>query len=208
MNFAKLYSEHTDYIKGPIDADWSVTKAGNLIKIRFDGTKSFRDFIQDIKFFEKEIVPYENCKLKFHAGFYEAYKAVRNSVLDACYNLYTEGNSFLICGHSLGGAMAAICVEDIWFHFKQNPTLITWGHPRITKDLTTQNFIGSLINSESKMFINGSDVVPHLPFLFWKDFKRTRLGRRFNFFKGWWDIISLKFNYHCGYGNEELYKDI
>ena len=154
MNFAELYDEHVDYIKGPLDADWSVTKVGNTIKIRFDGTKSLRDFIQDLKFFEKTVKPYDKCSLKFHTGFYEAYKAVRNNVLDACYNLYTKGDNFLVCGHSLGGAMAAICVEDIWFHFKQNPTLITWGHPRITKDNDTQNFISSIISPESKMFID------------------------------------------------------
>ena len=207
MNYAELYNEEWKYIKGPLDADWSIKKEGNKIKIRFQGTKSVRDFWQDLKFFEKSVKPFPGCKIKLHTGFWQAYNAIRKELLDECYKLYIEGDEFLIVGHSLGGSMAVICAEDITYHFKVKPTVITWGHPRVTKNSATQKlFDRECFSEDSRFFINGSDVVPRLPFTFWKDCKRTKLGGNFNFFKGWWDVITFKFKYHCSYGNPELYK--
>ena len=61
-----------------------------------------------------------------HRGFLIQYNSVRSELLEVIKNK----RNILCCGHSLGGALAALCAIDIW-SLGFDITLITIGAPRV-----------------------------------------------------------------------------
>ena len=206
IDYAKLYTEEPAYIKDTqVDADWAVWKTGKTINVRFEGSKSFLDWVMDLWFKKTKVEAYDGSSWKVHKGFKTAYYSVRNKVLDKCYELYTEGDKFRVMGHSLGGAMALLAAEDIGWHFKQKVNLITWGAPRPAVEEEGIKVLESYMDSKSVCFENGSDPVPHLPWFYQVNPKTIHIGESFNAFKAVFQVVK----YHCdNYGKAELYDSI
>lgn len=207
-SFAELFHFcfHCDYNKdSQLDADWLVKKEGKIIYVIFEGTRSFKDVIVDLTFLPAKDKTFKDSKLKFHKGFRDAYWSVRSKVLDECYKLYEEGNSFQIMGHSLGGAMAAIAAEDIGYHFNQKVKLITWGAPYVAANKKTAKNVNSYLTDDSVAFENGNDFIPHLPFFFTHVNNKKHIGKKYNFFKALFNLCFKKASEHLAYDLEELY---
>lgn len=130
---------------------------GNLI-IAFKGTNNIQDDYSDIKIntiTSKNIIPG-----KVHEGFYnilfgdDRYISVLNEV-----KRYPDTIPIFITGHSLGAALGSL----LYVYIKNNHignddlNLITFGCPRIG------NSEFSKCISDSKRYVNGDDIVPHLP---------------------------------------------
>lgn len=213
MDYAKLYKDEPNYTKvKETDADWAVWRMNNekRIYVRFEGTHSFKDALIDLCFFQSKVTAYDGADWEAHAGFKKAYYSCRDEVLDKCYELYQEGDEFTILGHSLGGAMALLAVEDIGWHFKKKVLCITWGAPRVAKDSHGTYAIRQYMTDDSKNFENGSDLVPNLPWWYSNSPIIVHVGEeKYSNSKAIKDVI---FNgcakYHCGYGDENLYKNI
>lgn len=210
MDYAKLYREEPSYIKDKAyDADWAVWTKGKTLYIRFEGTKSIKDALMDLLAFQSKVSAFDGAAWEAHAGFKCAYYSVRDKVLDKCYEFYKKGMKIMVVGHSLGGAMALLATEDIGWHFKQKVTTITYGAPRVAKDQKGIDAIKEYMTEDSRNFENGSDIVPTLPWWFAKNPMVVHIGEeKYNSWKGTWDVISGKLKYHCGYGNDDLYKNI
>lgn len=210
MDYAKLYREEPSYTKDKAyDADWAVWTKGKTLYIRFEGTKSIKDALMDLLAFQSKVSAFDGAAWEAHAGFKCAYYSVRDKVLDKCYEFYKKGMKIMVVGHSLGGAMALLATEDIGWHFKQKVTTITYGAPRVAKDQKGIDAIKEYMTEDSKNFENGSDIVPTLPWWFAKNPMVVHIGEaKYNGWKGTWDVISGKLKYHCGYGNDDLYKNI
>lgn len=91
-----------------------------MLCVCFRGTASLADVFTDMKFVidKPESVNEQDEQEGIHAGFKKAYVEVRKRLLEELAkeiikNEVTEEWRVLVCGHSLGGAIATIAALDI-----------------------------------------------------------------------------------------------
>ncbi|MDM0017339.1 lipase family protein [Variovorax saccharolyticus] len=89
-----------------------------------------------------------------HAGFCRAAESLETQVLKWLANGASHRRRLLLCGHSLGAAMATIFAALV------EPThVITIGSPRVGD----MDFVGSLPAQAMTRIVNCADIVPTLP---------------------------------------------
>ena len=89
-----------------------------------------------------------------HAGFARAFESVRVPLRYWLDTVAKDRASLLMCGHSLGGALATLAAS-IW----QPARLITIGAPLVGN----QRFVDSLVGTECQRIVNCCDLVARLP---------------------------------------------
>ena len=100
------------------DCQVTVVDQPDKYVIAFRGSDSIQDWIINSRV---QRVDFMNGKV--HKGFLEQYYSVRRDILQ---NMKQRKN-LLICGHSLGGALACICAADLVS--SHNVTCICFGAP-------------------------------------------------------------------------------
>jgi predicted lipase len=100
--------------------------------VSFRGSVDIENWITNIDFIQ---TPYKNIAgAKVHEGFYAAYTAVSSQVISAVKALKTAHPTatYLITGHSLGGALATFAGVDIktTLGVTTRMTMYTFGSPR------------------------------------------------------------------------------
>ncbi len=136
---------------------------GNSLVIAFRGSEEtgLTDWITDLKFVQ-QVFPYgeNNSNIKVHFGFIQAYKSVRDAVLNQAQN-----SSFkrIICtGHSLGGALAKLAALDIQYNVPDKEIYCyTFGAPKVGNAEFVRSFNKRIPNTFR--IVNGWDGVPGLP---------------------------------------------
>lgn len=100
---------------------------------------------------------------KVHSGFYAAYLSVEKRVLTKIKQLYDhDPRKILATGHSLGGALAALCSFDVVVQLKiANVTCTTFGCPRIGNTAFKKMYNHAV--PATFAFVNASDIVTKLP---------------------------------------------
>lgn len=137
----------------------------NMIYIVFRGTSSFQDMKQDIKIM---LVPSERCSFSFmknikvHKGFLEQYESIRDSIISQTIHLSEKYNinTFVVCGHSLGGGLATIAAPDLSTIFK-NMSVYTIGSPRAGNH-NFKNYFNEMIKSSYRITLK-KDPIQYLP---------------------------------------------
>lgn len=89
-----------------------------------------------------------------HNGFQEEVNKVWNEIQFILK--YSEGKTFYVCGHSLGGAMATIATSRL---SDRVDALYTYGSPRVG----TRKFVKSF-NTPHYRHVNNNDLVCSVPF--------------------------------------------
>ncbi|MFI8741030.1 lipase family protein [Stutzerimonas zhaodongensis] len=110
-------------------------------------------------------VPFEDGEGQAHRGFYGGYKAAKPFVERYLNAFYTGEQTLVICGHSLGGAVALLLAE--WL--RRKPTkpkviLYTYGAPRAGDAA----FVKAAQPLTHHRIVNHNDPVPAVP-LPWMD---------------------------------------
>lgn len=142
------------------DTHMNVINTNNTLYICFRGTKSLQDWKCNFDFRLKEYKK-NNNKFKIHNGFYIQYNSIRNNILPFLIKNETYDN-IIVCGHSLGGALATICCLDICDNiYNRNITCITFGCPRIGN----QDFadLYNSYNIKTHRIVISRDPVPKWP---------------------------------------------
>ncbi|MBC3385495.1 lipase family protein [Pseudomonas sp. SWRI179] len=138
------------------DTQAYITHNDELILIAVRGTQQTADFLRDADALQ---VPFEEGVGQVHQGFYGAAKktaAFVTSYLDRFY----AGQKLLICGHSLGGAVALLLSEML----RRRPEgytlqLYTYGAPRAADATFTKN-AEALVHYR---MVNHNDPIPSVP---------------------------------------------
>ncbi|WP_230623558.1 lipase family protein [Stutzerimonas stutzeri] len=110
-------------------------------------------------------VPFEDGEGQAHRGFYGGFQAAKPFVERYLDAFYTGGQTLVICGHSLGGAIALLLAE--WLRRKPtNPKVIlyTYGAPRAGDAA----FVKAAQPLTHHRIVNHNDPVPAVP-LPWMD---------------------------------------
>ncbi|WP_415764109.1 lipase family protein [Pseudomonas sp. ZB1P45] len=111
-------------------------------------------------------VPIEGGTGKAHQGFYEAFMALRPFIADYVRR-FRRDQKILVCGHSLGGAIALLLAEWLRQNITDDVILYTFGSPR-AGDADFVDGAKALIHHR---IVNHNDPVPSVP-AGWMDTKK------------------------------------
>ncbi len=140
-----------------------ITHNDKIVLISIRGTLEFwADASRDA---DARQVPYEEGEGQAHRGFYGAFQATKPFIERYLNAFYTGEQTLVVCGHSLGGAIALLLAE--WL--RRKPTqpkvlLYTFGAPRAGDAA----FVKAAQSLPHHRIVNHNDPVPALP-LPWMD---------------------------------------
>ncbi|GAM22176.1 hypothetical protein SAMD00019534_053510, partial [Acytostelium subglobosum LB1] len=145
------------------DTQAFVATYNNTVFIAFRGSMDIENWITNLKFFQTAYPKVAGAEV--HLGFYEAYMGVQSKVYDALTTTIKNCptcTSIVVTGHSLGGALATLCMADVVEWFPEIPTeSITFGSPRVGNDVFSTYY--NSIQPNTWRVVNMKDIVPHVP---------------------------------------------
>jgi len=130
--------------------------------IAFRGSQQPKDWLTDFNAWH-QTMPYDNVdsNIKVHTGFINAYKSVRDQVHAIIEDVESKVNRVIICGHSLGGALAQLCAVDIQFNFDKKIECYASGSPAVgNKEFATSYNIR--VPNTVRTYMR-KDIVPMMP---------------------------------------------
>lgn len=133
-----------------------------MILISIRGTTPWKDIAVDL---DARQVPIEGGVGQAHRGFHHSFQAIKQFVGDYLVDFYTGEQTLLVCGHSLGGAVALLLAE--WLRntpAKPKVMLYTFGAPRAGDSA----FVASAGDLVHHRLVNHNDMVPGVPYR-WMD---------------------------------------
>ena len=133
--------------------------------IAFCGTDDAADLVVDMKLF-RVAVP----EGLMHLGFYNEYMRIEQAVIAAIPSDNRERKLWLT-GHSLGGAMAAICGYSLSKKGINVDSLATFGQPMFANKAMA-NFLTKQSKERCLRFVNERDIIPRVPPAFYHHYGR------------------------------------
>jgi len=189
-----------------------IGKNNDTLIISFKGTElKFNDIFTDL-LFGKMVIPYDKVdkKIKVHLGFLTQYMTLRTDLL--LFVLYGLKNKeqykkITIIGHSLGGALATLCMLDLEYnfpiYFEDNIRIplegIVFGSPRVGNEYFGHFFALSNLDNSFLNIQNVNDIVPKVPLKCWGF---VHVGKVIRIDKPEFPFISIK--KHLEYGKFNL----
>jgi hypothetical protein len=140
------------------DTQAFITHNDELILIAVRGTSEFKaDGLRDA---DASQIPFEDTDSKVHRGFYESAQTAYDFVVNYLEKFYA-GQKLMICGHSLGGAVALLLSEMLRRRpgFDYTLQLYTYGAPRAGDS----KFVEGAKDLVHHRIVNHNDPVPSVP---------------------------------------------
>ena len=153
-------------------------------------TDSFKDAITDIKAAKNRFYG-----ARVHRGFLSYYKKIKKLIITSYSDMAHVTKNILICGHSMGSAIATLCAYDLskYLHL-ENVYCVTTGSPRVG-NIRFSMMYNKLLGNRSIRLVNGNDIVTQVPpwFLLYRHVsKRFRIGD-WKFWKFWGSTKDHRF---------------
>ncbi len=139
---------------------YAVAEIENTTFVAFTGTKTLNHALTDIKIVKT--TPWHNYSGKVHSGFYEQSKNIQLDSIASTINM-TNKKSLVMCGYSLGGAIAQMVGIRIMrdkIHLQEKIRIYTIGSPLIGNEKFSEHcsdFVNNIFH-----VIHYDDVVPKL----------------------------------------------
>lgn len=133
-----------------------ITHSDKVMLISVRGTQELADIGRDL---DARQVPYQEGVGQAHRGFYEAFLAAKTFVERYMDAFYTEEQTLIVCGHSLGGAIALLLSEWLRRNWSDDIQLYTFGSPRAGDRAFAQ---GAQALTHHRL-VNHNDPVPGVP---------------------------------------------
>jgi hypothetical protein len=125
--------------------------------VAFRGTeiRSWRDLLTDARFKLKDAGSFEGTRV--HTGFSVALDQVWPDILGLARE---HGKPVVITGHSLGGALEALCGARMAVAGVDVQAIVTFGQPRVGN----RDFVRLMQPLEWRRYVHLSDIVTRVPF--------------------------------------------
>jgi len=197
LELATLFNSIESWKTVGTDTQYKILEESDETIIVFAESNSMKDWKINFRFPK---TPYKkmNDVYRVHGGFLKEWKIIKNLFSKYIEDkfLYDEDvKPITIVGWSYGGALATLCLEQLWFDFpmiRETTKMVTFGAPRVIGFFNFNNVKERWNNST--MYRNNSDLITFIPFIimgFRHVRKTTHIGDRFNLFK----IFKVK-KYH------------
>lgn len=155
------------------EVELSIGIEDEVLYINFLGSVSIKDWLHNFMFWKK---PYKYMKNTFfvHAGFLKIYKIVQDKIHDYVYHNVLKFKKIIISGHSLGGAIATLCHEDLSYMKETKQlaltpeielTTVTIGAPRVFSWIGS-NILKSRFIGMTRLIYKNDGVTTVPPILF------------------------------------------
>ena len=145
---------------------YTVTYNNNLIII-FRGTESLQDVLSDLNIIKEPLLLDNSTVYPFvHSGFLRQLNSVTLNVEKVIteFKQKEPSGSIIICGHSLGGAIATIAAIKYTLRFEMPVYCITFGSPRAGDYKFAKIFDDKIVLSIR--IVNQDDPIPLVPLPF------------------------------------------
>ena len=171
INFKSLGLELVKWIDHkPSDTQGFIATQGKDVYIVWRGSSSKKDFQNDASIDKVHFVqPGE----KVHIGFKSSWDAVKDDTYKALEAALEklggeeEIDNVIVCGHSLGAAVATLCAYEVWSIYKTDKVIAcTIGSPRVGNSEFVKNFNAAPI--ESLRIVHNNDIVTTSPIIGYK----------------------------------------
>ena len=146
--------------------------------------------------------PYKEASqlLFYHGGYCKAWKSANDVIMNELKEHLEKHYDVYVIGWSLGGAMAVIAAEEIFYRYHIKSILVTFGAPKVCYGKKTVRNVRKSIKF-AVQFANRNDIVTYQPpFSFYGHVGKTSVGEKFSLFKIW-----NPWKYHTMYDNQSLY---
>ncbi|WP_256595369.1 lipase family protein [Pseudomonas sp. MYb193] len=153
------YPEKVHFLHDESDNQAFITHNDKVVLISVRGTAGLKDALRDM---DAKQVPYladEGGKGNAHRGFYDSFEVTRKFVERYMDAFYTGNQTIMVCGHSLGGAIALLLAEWLRQKYSDDIQLYTIGAPRAGN----QSFVKSAASLTHHRIVNHNDPVPGVP---------------------------------------------
>ncbi len=177
------------------DTQGFVAMKGRLLYVVFRGTSSKKDAQNDASI---DKVPFINEGDKVHIGFLSSWDSVKEIVLKNIYKMSGKYDKIVVCGHSLGAAVATLCAYNVSHVYNVPVECCTIGSPRVGNKTFKDNYDSR--NIKTYRIVNNNDVVTHSPYIgYYHVNHMLRIDRNGNikkFLVDWnriWDYIKSMF---------------
>ncbi|KAG9289572.1 hypothetical protein G9A89_002345 [Geosiphon pyriformis] len=142
----------------------AVNDEKKAVIMSFKGTSDIPSVITDSKARLLNYPGVQNAKV--HSGFWATYLGTRNETVGFIQKIFPQyrNYTFILTGHSLGGAIAILQLLDLVnlrVFTPRNLITFTYGQPRVGNGAFA-NYVDS-INFPIFRIVNKNDIVPHLP---------------------------------------------
>ena len=147
------------------DTQGFVAIKNKSIYVVWRGSESKKDFQNDASI---DKVPFIEDREKVHIGFKYCWESVLGDTYDAIdtalENLQGEATDIVVCGHSLGGAVATLYAYSIKKHYPHyHIKSTTIGSPRVGNKVFKENYDKSEI--DTLRIVHNNDLVTHTPYI-------------------------------------------
>lgn len=147
------------------DTQGFVATKDKTIYVVWRGSESKKDFQNDASI---DKVPFLNEGEKVHIGFKSCWESVVGDTYDAIdtalETLQGETTDIVVCGHSLGGAVATLYAHSIKKHYPHyNVKCVTIGSPRVGNKTFKDNYDSYEI--DTLRIVHNNDLVTHTPYI-------------------------------------------
>lgn len=144
------FDEVIRYRKDNVEAYLCIHKASRQVVVTFRGSDDFKDVKTNLNFL-KVRTPFNR---EVHKGFQAAYDCISEGL--ESYLGQLAGYAIYCTGHSLGGALAALCAVQSGIKFVE---VVTFGQPRVYGSNSPVN----LSKYNIVRYVNKSDLVCRIP---------------------------------------------
>ena len=148
------------------DTHCLVTSSADAVVIAFRGTDSIRDWITDAEFLRTKF----SCRTgedmtEVHSGFLAAFDSILPALADTLRQMdAAHSRPIIICGHSLGGALAALCALELSRQNFNVAQVYTYGQPRVGNAAFAKLYEAALGDRTFRL-VYQEDIVPRVPHL-------------------------------------------
>ncbi len=141
------------------DTQAFVAMKDKSIYVVFRGTSSKKDAQNDVSI---DKVPFINDGDKVHIGFLSSWNAVKDIIFKNIDKM-SGYNKIVVCGHSLGAAVATLCAYNLSHVYDTTIECCTIGSPRVGNKTFKNNYDNRKI--KTLRIVHNNDVVTHSPFI-------------------------------------------
>jgi hypothetical protein len=133
-----------------------ITHNDKVVLISVRGSQELADFLRDA---DARQVPHVDGQGKIHRGFHDAFLVARTFVERYMDAFYRKGQTIIVSGHSLGGAIALLLTEWLQREYSDDIQLYTYGSPRTGN----RTFVEAAQSLPHHRLVNHNDPIPAVP---------------------------------------------